>query len=209
MLFRFSPLILLFLSCSILGEVNTETLKYKVIAQDGKNEIRLYESYIKAEVEINGTIEDSRGSAFKILAGYIFGNNTSKEKIKMTSPVLAQRSEKIKMTSPVLIDDLGDNKMKMSFSMPSKYTLKNLPTPIDSRIKIINVPERIVAAIKFSGRFSSARNDKKSIELLKWLKGKNNYSVSTTYVYAGYNPPYTLPMLRRNEVMFELEELDI
>jgi len=201
-------LVILFFSCSIIAEVSTETLKYKIIEEDGKKEIRLYEPYIKAQVEIPGTMEDSRGQAFKILAGFIFGKNTSKEKIKMTSPVLIEKSEKIDMTSPVIIDDRAGSKIKMSFSMPSKYTLKNLPTPNDPRIKIISVPERLVGAIKFSGRINVEKNKRKSKDLLKWLKKKNNYLVDPEYVYAGYNPPYTLPFMRRNEVIHELKLIE-
>ncbi len=198
--------VLLFVSCSVVGKESVETLKYKVLQKEGKKEIRLYDSYIKAEIEVEGDIENARGEAFKILAGYIFGKNKSKTQIDMTSPVITNKSEKIKMTSPVIMNDESSRKMKMSFSMPSKYTLDTLPAPIDTRIKISQVPEKLIAAIRFSGKFNSKKNMKKSKDLKKWIAGKGKTILNPVYFFAGYNPPYTLPIFRRNEIMYILKK---
>ena len=93
----------------------------------------------------------------------------------------------------------------MTFSMPSKYTLETLPTPTDERIKIEKVEERFVGALTFSGFWNESINAQNAQELSEWIKGLKDYELTSQPMFAGYNPPWTLPFLRRNEMLIELE----
>lgn len=176
---------------------------YSIERKDGNIEIRSYPEVIAAEVEVPGRGEHSANTAFKILAGYIFGKNVSKTKIAMTVPVTEKLSaEKIAMTVPVTTG-IDKKNMTMRFYMPSKYSLETLPEPIDKRIKLYRLPPRKFAVIRFSG-FSSEENCRKHEEQLsKWLKSENLES-SAESMRAFYNPPWTLPFMRRNEIWIPL-----
>jgi len=195
-----------FSSCSLIGIQNEEGPKYKVLDRQANFEIRKYRPYIVAETSVEGDYDESSGDAFRILAGYIFGKNKGNNKLSMTSPVESKKeTSKIAMTSPVTMNQSG-NKFTMSFSMPSKYTLKQLPEPLDSRIKFREIKEKLVAVHRFSWLSSKDKNDKKAKELREWLKKSDKYTYKSTYSYAGYNPPWTIPFLRRNEVLILLQE---
>jgi len=154
-----------FSSCSILGIQSEEGPKYKVLHRGANYEIRQYSPYIVAETRVEGNYDDSSGDAFRILAGYIFGKNKGNKKLSMTAPIESkQEPSKIAMTSPVTINQSGNN-FTMSFSMPSKYTLKELPEPLDGRIKFREIKEKVVAVHRFSWLTSIDKNDKKAKEL--------------------------------------------
>lgn len=127
-----------------------EEPNYKSTLKEGHFEVREYPSGIAASVEVeNG--DKAANEAFKILAGFIFGKNKSKQKIAMTVPVTeAVVAEKIAMTAPVTTKTSAD-KMVMTFYMPSKYTIESLPEPSDSRIRITQAAARKYAVVKFSG----------------------------------------------------------
>ena len=184
---------------TIIMATNTsaiETLKYDVLSKDKNIEIRRYKSYIAASVSYD-TEEEFKRKAFRALADYIFGNN-----ISMTSPVLT-KGEKIGMTAPVLSNQ--KNKLwTMTFSMPSNYTIDTLPTPKNKRIKIKEIKEKNMAAIRFSGFMSDSNFNINQKKLIKWLES-NNVEYSNDFARAGYNPPWTLPFFRRNEVLITLD----
>lgn len=201
---------MLFLSfgCSLFGKSGVEELKYQRILKDGNKEIRLYSSYLVAQVTVenNNNLENK---AFKILAGYIFGDNKSKSKIAMTAPVMTNEkmpSEKINMTAPVLMEPGEQNTMTMSFSMPSKYKLEELPVPNDKRIKLSIVSEHYVAALVFSGFWGKEKNQRLGEELKEWLIKHPKYRQVSKPFFAGYNPPWTLPFFRRNEILIKIDK---
>jgi hypothetical protein len=181
----------------------TETPKYSVIKKENEFEIRQYPAYIQAEVTVDGTnyrsaIEDG----FGILAGYIFGNNISKQKIAMTTPVQVAQSEKIAMTTPVTVT-AGAN-FSVAFIMPSAYTLEMLPQPKDSRIRFRQIPARWVAAVRFSGYFQQDRINREKQRLAEWIK-EVGYETEGEFVVAGYNPPWVPGFLARNEVLVAIK----
>lgn len=192
-----------------------EEPKYRVIEQSGDFELRVYDPKIIAEVEVPGTLKQASSKGFRLIADYIFGNNTSQtgaisngnsEKISMTAPVTMQstmqaKSEKISMTAPVTMEDTGQ-KWRMHFVMPSKYTLATLPKPNNPAVTIRQVPGNKYAVIRFSGFAGKAKADKKTAELEKWLKSKYIKPIGKPEL-ARYNPPWTLPFMRRNEVMIK------
>ena len=198
-------MLVLLSSCSLFGLQSEETPKYEVLVKEGDFEIRKYSSCIIAQTTVLGNYDDSSTEAFKILAGYIFGKNKTKLKISMTSPVeMKQESLKIGMTTPVQMKQEG-SKFTMMFSMPAEYRLEDLPEPLDKRIIFKQIEPRIIASHQFSGLRSLKKNDKKVSELREWLINHNQYRTSPEYSYAGYNPPWTIPFLRRNEVHINLE----
>jgi len=183
-----------------------ESPRYRTVHRDKKFEIREYEEYIVAEVEIDGDFSSALQKGFRVLADYIFGGNTSRTRIDMTVPVTEQAvsSEKIDMTAPVITSPVEEGrKYRIGFTMPSKYTLENLPEPANERISFRKVSRQEVAALRFSGTLSSKLATRKARELETWLN-ENQYSKKGTFVFAQYNPPWIPGLFRRNEVLTEV-----
>ena len=192
--------------CSVFGVHSYETPKYEVILKEGDKEIRSYESYVVAKTTVKGEFKEAQSTAFKILAGYIFGDNKKRQKISMTGPVVqkpASESERIQMTGPV-IQSLSEEGWVMTFMMPSSYKIEDLPTPTDKRVSFETVPARYIAAIRYTWLGSKNRNESKANELKEWLSGLKEYEPISSPMYAGYDPPWTLPFFRRNEMIIEI-----
>ena len=181
-----------------------EIPKYKIIEASGSIEIREYEPSLLAEVEVEGERKEAINNGFRILADYIFGNNLSQQKIAMTAPVTQKSGEKIAMTAPVNQTQEGDL-WKIQFTMPSSYTIDNLPKPNNAKVKIIEAPKRRCVAIRFSGFWWDRKLKKKLHELEAFLDDKK-LKVIGEPIYAFYNPPWTLPFLRRNEIQYYLQD---
>jgi effector-binding domain-containing protein len=177
---------------------------FEVLQKSGDIEIRQYPSVIAAEVTVSGTRDEAANKAFRILAGYIFGKNVSRDKVAMTVPVTEQKStEKIAMTVPVT-SVKADDEMIMRFYMPSKYTLESLPEAVDKRIKFLKLPAVRYAVIRFSGFASEGNIESHESKLRDYLKNKD-IAPHGQAVRAFYNPPWTLPFMRRNEVWLPLD----
>lgn len=178
--------------------------KFKVIESHGNIEIREYEPLLVAEVRVEGERKEAISKGFRILADYIFGNNAPSQKISMTAPVMQQPGEKIAMTAPVIqqaTDHSGH--WKVSFVMPAGYTLETLPLPNNSQIEILSIPAKRYLVIRFSGLAGEESLKKHLEELVKYTKQVNLKTVGEP-IFAFYNPPWTLPFLRRNEIMLEI-----
>jgi len=165
----------------------TEQHSYKVIKKFDKFEIRKYDAALFSSVKLNKKgYKESSSEGFRILAGYIFGDNEANEKIAMTSPVVLE---------------LGDT-TKMMFMVPKNYNLKNLPNPKNSKIVFEKEEEKIIAAIRFDGWANDEKIEKyKTILRNELVKEKLNYI--NKFSFLGYNPPFEV-MNRRNEVVVEL-----
>lgn len=185
-----------------------EQADYIVVNKMNGYEIREYPAHIVAQTTVQGSYGESMSNGFRIVAGYIFGDNTKKESIAMTAPVFAQKegvkkvSENIAMTAPVVAMTEGDSQT-ISFGMPSSYTLETLPTPNDSRVKIVMIPTKKYAVMQFSWYRSDARV-KKMQEKLALALTRDGVETQGGTAYAGYNAPWTPPWMNRNEVMFEI-----
>lgn len=193
-------IVLIGLSGTIMSHV--EQAKYKVIETYNNIQIRDYAPMIVAEVETSGERKDAIKQGFKIIADYIFGNNIPAEKIAMTAPVTQAQSEKIAMTAPV-IQQADNDIWKVRFVMPEGYTLTSLPVPKNNAVKLKQIPEKRFVVIRFSGVADNAKLHQNELKLLAFMQDKNLKTTSVA-TYAFYNPPWTLPFLRRNEVMFEI-----
>lgn len=174
------------------------TIEYQV----GALEIRSYEGVIAAEVEIRGERTTAINQGFSILAGYIFGSNKSTRKIGMTAPVTQQGGEKIAMTAPVTQQAEGDV-WKVRFMMPAHFTRETLPEPNDARVRIVVDEPKRFAAVRFSGLANDARIAEERAKLLVFVADQKREATGAP-VLAFYNPPWTLPFLRRNEIMVEI-----
>jgi len=188
-----------------------EEPSYQVIDTYEDFEIRRYDSYLVAEVDVDGGFDDAGNSAFRILAGYIFGDNQAAQKMEMTAPVETRSSgkgEKMAMTAPVTATD-GDDEGQTTFAfvMERKYTLDTLPVPNDERIRIREVPEKVVAVRRYSGRWTQAKYMENE-EILRAALAEAGITITSDPVLARYNSPFSLPIMRRNEVMFEVADLD-
>lgn len=181
-----------------------ENTQYSVLESKKDYEIRLYPEHIVAQTVVKGPYRESLNQGFTIIARYIFGGNTKKESIAMTSPVVEKSSlsESIAMTSPVMATIEGESHT-IAFGMPRSYTLETLPTPNDARIQIVTIPEKKMAVIRFSWIRTDARVQSKKKELLELLR-KDTVKIIGEVQYAGYNAPWTPPWMTRNEVMVEI-----
>lgn len=195
----------LLISALALGPTKSdiETPDYKVVESKENIETREYAPMIIAVVETKGEGQKARGNGFRLLADYIFGNNTVRQKIAMTAPVQQQQSRKIAMTAPVQQQAAGDS-WQVSFVMPSKYTLATLPTPNNKAVTLKEVPAKKFVVIRFSGKNSDKNVMAHEKKLMDYIKAQEIKIIGSPK-YAFYNPPWTPPEMRRNEVMVEIE----
>ncbi|MFZ2620221.1 MAG: heme-binding protein [Alphaproteobacteria bacterium] len=201
------------LGAAVLGAVlwgpvvsnSVEQAKYTVLEQVGNMELREYAPHLAAEVEVAGERKEAISQGFRLIADYIFGNNIAAESIAMTTPVTQQPvSAPIAMTSPVLQQEAGNGLWHVRFIMPSQYSMQSIPQPKNTAVKLVEVPAKRVAALRFSGRPSEADLAEKNTLLQGFITQKGLVSAAPA-TYAFYNPPWTLPFLRRNEVLMEVQ----
>ena len=198
-------LAVLLLGAALWGPMasNVEQPKYTVAERSGDIEIRDYAPMIAAETEVTGDRREAIGKGFRIIADYIFGNNTASKKVAMTAPVTQQGSEKIAMTAPVTQQGNGQS-WRVAFIMPSEYTMDTLPKPNNAAVELKQIPAKRFAVIRFSGMGRQESLDRHTKELEAFLQEKNLTPLSAP-TFAFYNPPWTLPFLRRNEVLIEID----
>ena len=193
----------------------TEEPKYVLLEKSEPFELRAYAPLIVAEVKVEGDLDAASNQGFRLIAAYIFGKNQVSEKIAMTAPVGIEssdqsRSAKIAMTVPVTIESSkpiqgANNQWTVSFVMPAEYSLTSLPKPLDPQVKIKEVAAEKRAVITFSGFYGEDRVQEKTQALRDWMKMKNLKPVGEPQ-FARYNPPWTLPFMRRNEVMIQVQD---
>lgn len=182
-----------------------EEPNWSTVRKDDQFEIRKYPRLVSASVTVNGDKDRAADKAFSILAGYIFGKNSARKKIEMTTPVTQESgSTKIAMTVPVTTS-LDQDSLTMKFYMPAQYELETLPEAHDKRIKFAVIPPQLYATVRFSGSAKEARVSKHTQELKDYLK-TNGLVATGEPVVAFYNPPWTPPFLRRNEVWVPISD---
>jgi len=159
-----------------------EEANYEVVKENQEYEIRKYSD--RLVVETNST----EGNGFRKLFNYISGNNEESQEIKMTVPVT---------------QEIKNGSMTMQFYLPLKFNKDNVPKPSNSDIKILNIEGGYYAVIKYSGR-SSDKNFLKNKNILEKKLKQDNITIISPPIRASYNSPFTLPMLKRNEVMYKI-----
>jgi len=190
----------------------TEELTYSVLHAEDAFEIRQYDPYIEAYVEVPLNNRSQRsGSAFRLLAGYIFGNNIRRQKIAMTAPVI----------NTVINQDANDQDQplpssrtletpthyRMAFSMPAEMSWDDMPKPGNDQVKLQQVQGHLKAAVRYSGNRSRSVDQKSELALLSWLSKQTDFQIKQGPYYAGYDSPWTPANKRRNEVMYILERV--
>jgi hypothetical protein len=186
-------------ACSVVGiRSGTEEPAYTVVQAIGPSlEIRQYGARLAADTVVSGDEIAARSEGFRRIAAYIFGANHGAAKIDMTAPVSTAPSETIPMTAPVAQAKTLEG-WRVRFFMPEKYTLDTLPKPNDPRVEIVTVPPETYAVYRYTGTISAEDVAQAHAELRRLLAG-TGYVASGEIVNWFYDPPWTLPPLRRNE----------
>jgi len=193
-----------------------EEPKYEVIVSDAQFEVRHYAPVLIAETIVEGDMDAASSKGFRLIADFIFGNNQQvdsdkKAKIAMTAPVTVEpQSSKIAMTAPVTVEpQTAETSMKkaktwrINFVMPSQYTLANIPKPKNNAVSLREVPSKYFIVHKYSGFNTVSRVQTKTDETVEWAI-KRSYKMIGRPQLSRYDPPWTLPMFRRNEIMLEI-----
>tara|TARA_A200000113_G_scaffold198279_1_gene190293 strand:+ start:1887 stop:2414 length:528 start_codon:yes stop_codon:yes gene_type:complete len=170
-----------------------EEPEYELLSEYEGFEIRRYSESVQARLLTPSSGWSGNSSGFRRIAGYIFGGNETNQRIAMTAPVQMWDT---------------DSGSMMSFTMPSKYSIKDLPSPIDKGVEIVEVDEYVVAVLLFSGlsRNSKARRLMAKLETLVQASGLTAEGAPVLAVYD--NPGTTLPFMRRNEIHLPLNWTD-
>jgi hypothetical protein len=198
-------LVLAWIGVSAMTERGAKEPPYTVERKADGYEVRRYEPWLVAEAEVPPGSDDPLGTGFRMLFDYIRGANRSRTGIPMTKPVLKEETpgETIAMTKPVLRQEEG-TKTQVAFVLPAGYTLETAPQPDNPNIRIRALPARRLAVIRFSGYASEAVVEKQR-SLLAARLARDGLQSRGPIVAAYYNPPWTPPFMRRNEVLAPLE----
>ena len=171
-------------------------------------EIRHYGPRVAAETTVAANEVAARSEGFRRLAGYIFGGNQSRKKIAMTAPVAQQdgavRGEKISMTAPVAESATNEGEWLIRFFMPAGKSIESLPEPNDKAVQLVAVPAETVAVRRFSGSTSAQAVARETAFLVRTLSETGFEPIGVPAAWF-YDPPWTLPMLRRNEIAVPVE----
>ncbi|OQW79600.1 MAG: heme-binding protein [Proteobacteria bacterium ST_bin11] len=190
--------------CSVMGIRSSAEPTYELLSETGDIQIRRYPPLLIAETVIDADYAQAGNIGFNRLAGFIFGGNLQKQQLAMTTPVFRENAgEQIPMTAPVL-QEATDNKWTMAFVMPANYSLDTLPTPIDPQVAIKALPAKKVAVLRYSGSLNLEKINEKSRLLSAWIEQQHLTPLSAPRS-AAYDPPWTLPALRRNEIHIDIE----
>lgn len=182
--------------------VGTEEPKYTRRQLTGTVEIRRYGQRIAAETTVVDDEDRARNVGFRRLAGYIFGGNHGEQTISMTAPVSqhsARDSQQIAMTAPVVQTAGPDGGWVIRFFMPAKWTAETLPVPNDDQVRIVTVAPETVAVLRFSGDRSPKAIAARVAELRQVLRDNAIEPTGEADAWF-YDPPWTLPLRRRNEI---------
>lgn len=209
-LIGFSLLVVVILLWTLYGYLSVrgiERPRYSVLEKRDGYEIRTYDAYIVAETTVSGDMRSAINKGFTRIAGYIFGDNTTKASIAMTAPIgeRPKSSEKIAMTAPVVAGNETNGARVISFVMPSKYTLETLPVPNNAQVTLRAVPSRTVAALTFSWSSDTATVERKK-EALKALLLRDTMTAAGEPEAAFYNPPWTPPFMLHSEILIPISK---
>ncbi len=197
--------------CSVFGGRAAPEPDYETLVADPPFEIRRYDPLVVARTTVDAPYEAGVDTGFARLFDYISGANEPPSggegaEIAMTAPVLTETGGEIAMTAPVLTEGAAaDGPVTVSFVLPEGYTLANAPRPTDPAVEIAELPARRVAVARFSGFLEPDNIAEARADLEAWL-ARRGAEHRGDWQAAGYNPPWTLPWLRRNEVIVTLTE---
>lgn len=172
---------------------------FRLVERDGAYELREYAAHLVAETSVEADFEQAGNVAFRRLYDYISGENVPRQRIAMTAPVTQARGVNIEMTAPVT-QQAQAGAYRVAFVVPSQYTLATVPRPLDARIEIREVPARLVAAWRYTGRWTTANYDE-SEKALRAELARRGLEPAGEPTLARYDPPFKPWFMRRNEVL--------
>lgn len=170
---------------SVFGIRTADEPHFQIIVKNGANEIRQYGAYWVASTNASGAFEVAREEGYRRLSDYLGGANSSGREIPMMAPVFQSGAHGL---------------WKISFVMPANLPPQRLPSPVSELVHLEGVPAGLVAALKFTGRTDHLDYARRSDDLRQWLRWQSGYLPSSEARMAFYDPPFTIPRLRRNEV---------
>ena len=190
---------------AVFGIRNAMEPDYQILYNEDSKEIRQYAGYVMAKTVQSGDFEESGNSGFWLLYRYITGANQKQNKIQMTAPVIQKEAfTKIEMTAP-LLQKKGSHGWEIAFVLPAEFTMENAPIPTDKSVTLAHAEPQLVGVLRYTGLSSEKKIARFADELLKWLQSKG-YEPISQYRSARYDPPFTLPFFRRNEIQIEVKK---
>jgi len=193
-----------------------EEPRYDVRISQAPFELRHYAPLLIAETVVSGDMDTASSKGFRLIADFIFGNNLAPgaqqaAKIAMTSPVTMEpQSSKIAMTAPVTVEPQSGNtgmaeanQWRIHFVMPSQYNLATIPKPNNGAVSLRELPQKYMVVNRYTGFNTLAKVQEKTNETLAWAKQQSLQVIGTPQL-SRYDPPWTLPLFRRNEIMVEV-----
>ena len=185
-----------------LNAMAIEEPKFTVLSKEGGVELRQYAPFLIAETVVEGDMDEASNRGFRLIADFIFGNNQAADN--------SGSSAKIAMTAPVTLEPQQDSvnmqtakQWLVKFVMPSQYTLASIPKPKNNAVSLREIPSKHYVVLKYSGFNTQSKVQAKSMEASDWARKKNLKTIAAPQL-SRYDPPWTLPMLRRNEIMIEV-----
>ncbi|MDY7541315.1 MULTISPECIES: heme-binding protein [unclassified Cryobacterium] len=195
----------------------TEQQPYAVVGDYDGFELRSYPEHLVAEVTTTGPFEDAGNRAFRYLFAYISGENSVRQKVAMTAPVVqAEASTKIAMTAPVVQEALGgkpgdrDGKgmFRVAFVLPAGLTIDTAPQPTSQEVQLRSVPGSLTAAVRYRGRWDEA-GYARHLDLLRGAIAASGFTARGEPRFARFDPPFMPSFLRRNEVMLDIVPTEV
>ena len=189
-----------------------EEAAHEVLFDDGKFEVRQYEDALVARTVTTGDLGEAGSAAFRRLGGYIFGKNVTRDSVAMTTPVFQEEvetsdepeSESIAMTTPVFQEEPAEGTWVQTFVLPREYTMETLPVPTDPNVELAVLPGLKVAVVRYSGLRSNRSIEEQTERLRAWMAERDLVATDAPRS-AAYDPPWTIPFFRRNEVQIPIE----
>ncbi|MDH3635583.1 MAG: heme-binding protein [Gammaproteobacteria bacterium] len=194
--------------CSLLGIRTAEEAAYVVVSNQDDIELREYAAYITVETTVNAEFKDAGNRAFRKLFDYISSENRTRQSIEMTAPVIASETgtadgESIEMTAPV-VTTKQQNGWRYAFVLPARYTIDNAPLPVSEDLSLVENKPKRVAVLTFTGSWRESGFRQQLDRLQGWIESNQLESASEPR-FAGYDPPWAIPFLRRNEIMIDIK----
>lgn len=195
-----------FVLSGVSNTMAVEEAQYRLVTKNGYFEVRDYPSHAVAETIVEGDLEDAGSKAFKLLFGYISGENQPRVNVDMTAPVSQQASsDRIEMTAPVSQQPTEDNqRWIVAFMMPATTSMDTLPEPVNPKVTLRQVPERRMAVVRYSGFWNEKGYLENKSKLEAWII-ENGYTIVGDPIWARYNPPFTPWFMRRNEILMAID----
>ncbi len=195
-------------ACSVFGIRSAEEAHYNVVDDQGEFQLREYAGLVVVETTVKAEFDEAGSQAFKRLFGYISGNNEGSREIAMTAPVMVSddkpvEGESIDMMAPVIVNQNADG-WRYAFVLPASYSLDSAPLPTNPDVKLLEIKPKRVATLRYSGLLNESDFRDNTQRLQLWMASNGLKPASSARV-AGFDPPWALPFVRRNEVMIDVE----